>query len=124
MLVWSAPFSSIFTAQVKMPHQYSELPLDDKLEGEHPPPAPPRSRWTRLSLLLVAPLLLLASALVVVGVADLLSGPNAPSPLGSFSFLRHVPRAAAGQFLLGVGKADITGYAQRRFSKSRSPELT
>jgi hypothetical protein len=106
---------------VKMPHQYSELPLDDKLEAEHVAPAPKRSRWGRLSLLLVAPLLLLASALAAVGVADLLSGPNAQSPLGSFSWLSHVARAPDGQFLLGVGKADITGYVKRRFPSSRSP---
>ena len=89
-----------------MAHKYSELPAEDKLDTEPLEIPAKRSAWTRISLFVLSPLLLVTSVLVVAGIANVLSGRPALSQLTWFS---HIPRAPDGQFLLGVGKADITG---------------
>jgi hypothetical protein len=95
---------------LNMAHKYSELPSEDKLESEHSEVLAKRSTWTRISLFVLSPLILVTSILVVVGIANVLSGRPALSQLTWFA---HTPRAPDGQFLLGVGKADITGYVKR-----------
>jgi neutral ceramidase len=95
-----------------MAHKYSELPGEDKPDAEHPESPPKRSVWSRISLVLLTPLMLLTTLLVAVGIANVLSGRPALSQLDDFGWFSRVARAPDGQFLLGVGKADTTGYVR------------
>jgi neutral ceramidase len=100
-------------------HEYSELRVGEKLEVEHLDPLPKSSRWSKLSWACIFLLSFLTSFVFVVGVAKLLSRPIPPSKLGDLEWLVHTTRDADGQYLLGVGKADITGYVRRRCSGFR-----
>lgn len=97
-------------------HEYSELRVGEKLEVEYLDPLPKSSRWSKLSWACIFLLSFLVSLVFVVGVAKLLSRPIPPSQLGDLEWLVHTTRAADGQYLLGVGKADITGYLRKRCS--------
>ena len=95
-------------------HQYSELPGEEKLEGERHQSLPKSRKWSPLSLLLLIPLLFVASLVFVVGIAKFISQPIPPSQIGSSRWLAHEARQTNAQYLLGVGKADITGYVRGR----------
>jgi hypothetical protein len=95
-------------------HQYSELPGEEKLEGEKHQSLPKSRKWSPLSLLLLIPLLFVASLVFVVGLAKIISQPIPPSQIGSSRWLAHEARQTDAQYLLGVGKADITGYVNGR----------
>jgi hypothetical protein len=103
-----------------MAHRYSEVPVEDKLEAEHlETESPPnRSLWSRIALVVLAPLLVLTSVLAVLSIANVCSGRPALAQLNESGWFSRVSRAPAGQFLLGVGKADITGCVKRRFPQA------
>jgi neutral ceramidase len=99
-----------------MAHRYSELPAEDKQEAELPAILPKhRTAWSRISLVVLTPFLVLTSLLALVGIANVISGRPALAQLNEIGWFSRLPRASDGQFLLGVGKADITGYDMMLF---------
>jgi neutral ceramidase len=93
------------------PQQYSELPVEEKLEDGQPEAPANNSKWSKRATLWVLSMLAFASLLLVIGTGAL-SGrtPVYESPVEESDWLAHATRAAGDQYLLGVGKADITGY--------------
>lgn len=94
-------------------HQYSELPGEEKAEGEQLQSPPKKSRWSTLSLLLILPLMFVALLALVVGIAKFISRPVPRSQIGTAEWAHEI-RQTQAQYLLGVGKADITGYVQAK----------
>jgi len=96
--------------------QYSELPVEEKLEFA-PVLAPRKSRWSKMIVALVASLLLVS--LIILGISVVRTGEtiiegsvSEPTEADHAEWLAHAvkSRATGDQYLLGVGKADITGY--------------
>lgn len=102
-----------------MAHKYSELPVEEQLEIELSETPLKRPAWRRIALLIFTPLLVVASLLLVLGIANAASGRPVLAQLTETPWFSHATRAPDGQFLLGVGKADITGYVRRCFSRLR-----
>ena len=92
--------------------EYEALPVEEKLDSEEPgvPVKPPRRNPTLVAFTIS--LVFLVSLVVVLGtvkawtaLTDTESIMDNPEAL-----LAHAARATGDQYLLGVGKADITGY--------------
>jgi len=95
--------------------RYSELPVEEKTEDERQPEVRPHnSGWSKQSVAFIVSILLLASFIFAYGATEF-TGRSSKRPavqpvMGEAEWLAHATRAAGDQYLLGVGKADITGY--------------
>ena len=99
-----------------MPQQYTELPLDEKPEEEQLAAPVKGSRWTKKTAAWVISVLVLASVVIFAGAgAWTKKTPVEQTPVEEPEWLAHATRAAGDQYLLGVGKADITGYVDRAY---------
>lgn len=95
-----------------MHHQYSELPLEEKQGEIQSDSANELPRWRRKTIIWTVSLLTVASLLILgfgLGVLDTkVAKKNLPVEDANSEWLART-RAAGDQYLLGVGKADITG---------------
>lgn len=104
---------------------YSELSGEDKAEdSQHQQPetltSPPAPKWRKHILLLGVPFLLVLAFLAFAAAQDAtVRETETPEKAGQYpEWLRdHEIRAAGDQYLLGVGKADITGCVSRVFER-------
>lgn len=95
--------------------EYQQLPVEEKVEDERPL-VPAKKRNNKAFLALVVCLIVFASLFAFLGTSR--SSENEASRQQIFedaaeaefaSFLNEEARATGQQYLLGVGKADITG---------------
>jgi neutral ceramidase len=100
---------------------YQVLPLEEKLEDEQPrnPPHTPKWRKTRLAVAFSF-FFLLSFTLVAVTARALTRHPPASETSiqdeeeAAESWVKdHLTRASGDTYLIGVGKADITGYVKK-----------
>lgn len=97
--------------------QYQALPVDEKLGGEQSS-SPPQRKWSKTRQAFVFSLLFLLSLTLVTVTARALTRPTPVSETSikeqdkaAESMLKeHLTRASGDTYLIGVGKADITGY--------------
>lgn len=93
--------------------EYSSLPVtEDRKDEDENPVKVPKRLFVWLGALISV--LLLAIAFVVLGRVDYLdySAPSTESVVdqeATKSFHDHLARAGGDEYLIGVGKADITG---------------
>lgn len=94
--------------------QYQALPVEEKLDDEQLVVPPQISRWSKTRIAFVFSLLFLVSFTIVAATARALTR---YSPIFESSvededpqWLReHLTRTTGDTYLIGVGKADITG---------------
>lgn len=93
--------------------QYTEVPAEEKPDEDREGSTGETARWGRKSTAWAISAVLLTSLLVLlIGIGGLVmrKPPQVvPSEKSSGEWLAHASRAAGDQYLLGVGKADITG---------------
>jgi len=101
--------------------RYSELPVE---ENDGKVPTKPQQRWSKKLVAMVATLVLLISLLAVVGSAafthskENFQEQQQQEELDQAEWLAQATRATTGdQYLLGVGKADITGYVSEEMDE-------
>ena len=97
--------------------QYSEIPVEDKLDGVELEIPARTSRWSKkvvvggiLAAILVT--VLLVVSLGSMGREEPIQTTTNSSPLEDPDWLAHATKATGDTYLIGVGKADITGYVQ------------
>lgn len=99
---------------------YQALPVEEKLDdGQQPSSLAQTSRWSRTRTALVFSILFLLSFTIIAAAASSLTrhsnSPNSATAESAFNdddaawVKDHLNRATDGTFLIGVGKADITG---------------
>jgi hypothetical protein len=89
--------------------QYSELPVEEKSEDEILALAKV-SKWSKKAIALVASMLLLGSLLLVIGASTFFAKDTVVETEEISPEEWLAARATGDQYLLGVGKADMTGY--------------
>jgi hypothetical protein len=98
--------------------KYLQLPVEEKVEHEALDTPTQRSRWSNKVTVLVASMLLIIS-LLVLGLATskvteaetkLVIEPVTEADHSEWVAAEMGSRATGDEYLLGVGKADITGY--------------
>lgn len=103
--------------------QYQALPLEEKLEDDQPRNPLHTPKWTKTRLAVAFSLLFLLSFTLVAATARALTQ-HLPAPETSIqeedkvteSWVKdHLTRASGDTYLIGVGKADITGYVKKDF---------
>lgn len=94
-----------------------ETSVDEKLVDEPAELTPTSSRWSKKAIAFGASALLLSVSLLVFGGSKLMvkNTTDIETPVGEdqSEWLANAARATGDQYLLGVGKADITGYASK-----------
>jgi neutral ceramidase len=94
--------------------EYSELPVEEKLEDEELETPVRTSRWGKKADAWGISTAVLAILLLVVGIgAFTRKVPVDNSPFEDQEWLAHATRATGDSYLIGVGKADITGYQKQ-----------
>jgi len=94
--------------------EYEPLPADEKqaVGQEVTPVHAKSSRWSKKSIALIAVLLFLFSILAVLAAANMWTPPRTEESVeSSEEFHDYLARANGDQYLLGVGKGDVTGSA-------------
>lgn len=93
--------------------EYSQVPADEKVEDEQPKIPRRRSLASALFFAFAGLVLFVAFTTLVVGLAKIDDvRPNNESPNTNFEWAyehEHETRATGDPYLIGVGKADITG---------------
>jgi hypothetical protein len=95
--------------------QYQALPVEEKLDGDQSSNQPQTRKWSKTRIGLIFSLLLLVS-FAIVGATTRTLTRQTPAVKTSIEdpdseWLReHLTRATGDTYLIGVGKADITGY--------------
>ena len=95
--------------------QYQALPVEEKLDGDQPSNQPQTRKWSKTRIGLVLSLLVLVSFAIFGVTTRTLTRqtPAVKTPIEDpdTEWLReHLTRATGDTYLIGVGKADITGY--------------
>jgi neutral ceramidase len=102
--------------------QYEALPVEEKLEDEQPSTTPQTPKWSKARMALVCSLLFLVSFALVAATARALTRHAQVTETSiededeaAESWLKeHLTRASGDTYLIGVGKADITGYVKSK----------
>lgn len=93
--------------------EYSQVPVDEKVENEQPEVSRRKFLASAIFFALAGFVLFTAFTALVVGLAKIESvQPNNESPNINSEWTHehdHETRATGDQYLIGVGKADITG---------------
>lgn len=93
--------------------EYSQVPVDEKLENERPETPRKRSLASAIFLALAGVVLFTAFTALVVGLTKIEDvQPNHKSSNSNSGWANkheHETRATGDPYLIGVGKADITG---------------
>ncbi|KAG0650469.1 Neutral ceramidase 2 [Hyphodiscus hymeniophilus] len=97
-----------------MPSQhYQALPVEEKVDDDQSNPPPPSRQWSKTRIALLLSLLLLLSTIVAIATQALTLETPAVDDLiddeGTEWLREHLTRATGDKYLIGVGKADITG---------------
>jgi len=87
------------------------------------------SKWSRKGMAMIVSLLLVAALFLVAGTSAWVAStkPEAPKVTEASSpeqFLTQAARAAGDTYLIGVGKADITGYVTCDLTSMNFTNLT
>lgn len=95
--------------------QYQALPVEEKLDEEQPSSSPHIRKWSKTRVAIVFLLSFLVSFTIVAATTRSLTRhtPTAEPSINDedTEWLReHLTRATGDTYLLGVGKADITGF--------------
>jgi hypothetical protein len=93
-------------------NEYEPLPAEEKqaVDQEVTPLHAKSSRWSKKSMALIIALVSLFSILAVITTTNIWTPPTAEESVeNSEEFHDYLARANGDQYLLGVGKGDITG---------------
>jgi neutral ceramidase len=95
--------------------QYAGLPVEEKSKDKQSSATVHRSKWSTALTACVFSVLFLVSFTIIAGNAGSVKAQAAKVPVDGSQWLHsHTARATGDEYLLGVGKADITGYAHNR----------
>jgi hypothetical protein len=107
--------------------EYEPLPAEEKhaVDQEVTPLHAKPSRWSKKSIVSIIALVSLFSILAVMTTTNIWTPPTAKESVENLEeFNDYLARANGDQYLLGVGKGDITGSANLFFFNHETSKLT